>query len=379
MDHANSKLDRDRSLGAKTSPSDSFEQFLRNVNAISDEAELLDLACQDLLMRFRNGETVQVERYLESLPSLNSHEAILELLDAEVCCRFDQGRLELEEIVERFPNRESDVRRMAELCGWEQKLENDESHVAPNLEPTDELPEPPEGIRIIGKLPGTRRFRVKRVGQKTSEPTDEVVCRFWDTDINDFLAIQFFDHQQIRSEVWAKQWTQFRHPGWLPIHELGSARQKVYVISRHVEANSLPQTLTSYQKLGRDENEKRLRELMLKIFYTLLAAAEKQLNLANFLPTSIQLDYSGKLQISPVEMAVANSVAQRKIGRSEDEVAFALFCAVKKIIDLARESSQSEALAFWLKAIEKTQKSKPGMAAVQRLADELELFVSKRR
>ena len=92
------------------------------LNELIDErtipaAELIELACVDLIRQRRRGQDVLAEHYLSQFAELRtSHEAVLDLLDAEICVRRETDQLRsVNFFVERFPKLAIPIRQLLHL------------------------------------------------------------------------------------------------------------------------------------------------------------------------------------------------------------------------------------------------------------------------
>ena len=83
---------------------------------VLDRSVILVLACIDLMYQRRNGRSVRIEQYLTDFPQLSHANAILDLIDAELCVATElQEPTELEVYRQRFPELSSEIEELTRL------------------------------------------------------------------------------------------------------------------------------------------------------------------------------------------------------------------------------------------------------------------------
>ena len=82
-----------------------------------DDELLIELATTDLIHMISHGHHVRAELYIACSKSLAAKkEQVLDLIDAEICARSDQGEtINAQELADRFPELKSDLKRLLEV------------------------------------------------------------------------------------------------------------------------------------------------------------------------------------------------------------------------------------------------------------------------
>ncbi len=104
------------------SPDAPFPEVLTQCHPES-HSSLVELACLDIIERLRHGSNARVEDYTRTVKRLDSADAILDLLDAELCVRRELGETpNADELTARFPNLRDEVARLFEIDDIEQQI-----------------------------------------------------------------------------------------------------------------------------------------------------------------------------------------------------------------------------------------------------------------
>jgi serine/threonine protein kinase/tetratricopeptide (TPR) repeat protein len=208
-----------------------------------EQEALLD----DQSLRWRQGERLPVEAYLERRPDVrHDTEQVLDLVYHEILLRLRQGETpQLVEYVQRFPELSDEVRALFEVhqvvaLGAEQPSTNSYGplpFVYPSGQDDGPLPEPVNvpGYEILGVL--------GRGGMG-------VVYRARQTGLNRLVALKMIRagdlasrEQVARFRAEAEAVARLRHPNIVQIYEIGACEGRPYFSLEYVDGGSLAQHL----------------------------------------------------------------------------------------------------------------------------------------
>jgi WD40 repeat protein/tRNA A-37 threonylcarbamoyl transferase component Bud32 len=211
--------------------------------------ELADAALADLRERWRQGERVPVETYLDQLPALRSdNDCLLDFVYGEILVREELGEApDVDEYIQRFPEHESALRRQFNL----------HRAVRSQFGPTE----------AIDKLSrGDRLPRATSVGEATSAGTRFQIVRLHargglgevyvaeDVELHRLVALkeiqdEHADNPTSRSRflLEAEITGGLEHPGIVPVYGLGHYPDgRPYYAMRFIKGDSLQQAIGRY-------------------------------------------------------------------------------------------------------------------------------------
>ncbi len=189
--------------------------------------------CLDQRRRWREGESIRVEAYLEQHPALRrDSDGLLDLVYNEIVLREEVGdRPCLEEYLGRFAGFEPQLRQLFEVhSAIENGQREDGVSPSPERDPSDDATAPP-GYEILGELGRGGMGVVYKARQVSFDR--EVALKM-------VLAPEHAGPRQasrFRSEAGAV--ARMQHPNIVQVHEVGEYRGRPYFAMELVDGGSL--------------------------------------------------------------------------------------------------------------------------------------------
>ena len=213
-----------------------------------DPEEILAVLRVDQSERFRLGQWVRVETYLDAVPAFRDHrEQALDLIFAEYLLREEMGqRPALEEYLLRFPQYAQELKLQLELhqaLGTQSQSPSSRTQgIATQL---DRWPVE-SGVESEGLLEITGYTVLGVLGRGGMG----VVYRAWQQDLNRSVAIKMVHGGAqaspailARFRVEAEAVARLKHPNLVQIHGIGQQAGSPYLVLELVEGDSLAQRL----------------------------------------------------------------------------------------------------------------------------------------
>jgi serine/threonine protein kinase/WD40 repeat protein/predicted Zn-dependent protease len=214
-----------------------------------DPDEVLAVLRVDQTERFRLGQSVRVETYLDAVPALRDYrDQVLDLIFAEYLLREENGeRPAPEEYLRRFPHYAQEVKLQLELnqaLGPLSQLPSSPTHVITTR--IDRGPvESGGGSAGLLEIPGFTVLGVLGRGGMG------VVYRAWQHHLNRSVAIkmvhagaQASPAMLARFRVEAEAVARLRHPHIVQIHDVGQQAGSPYLVLELVEGRNLAQRVS---------------------------------------------------------------------------------------------------------------------------------------
>jgi eukaryotic-like serine/threonine-protein kinase len=218
--------------------------------------ELADFALADLGQRWRRGEKVPVEAYLERIPALrSSNECILDFIYGEVLVREELGESpEVAEYIGRFPEHESALRRQFNLHQAVRSEFDAPTIVKDVPSSVGALGAPPTHVTSAGDVVSTgTRFHILRLHARGG--LGEVFLAE-DVELHRQVALkeiqdQHADNPESRARflLEAEITGGLEHPGIVPVYGLGHyADGRPYYAMRFIKGDSLKAAIDRFHK-----------------------------------------------------------------------------------------------------------------------------------
>jgi serine/threonine-protein kinase len=197
-------------------------EFLASVKSLSRE-QFLEVLLVDQRERWRSGERVLVETYLEQQPTLRSdEEAVLDLAYRELLLRrrMSENPSE-EEYFERFPQYEARLRKLMEVDRFIDDFNTQPAEIWPQV----------SGYEIRGLL---------------GEGGMGVVYKAWHMNLKRLVALKMMNGlpgstQRFRRE--AELLARLQHPNFVQIYDIGEHEGRPYLSLEYVEGGNLEKEL----------------------------------------------------------------------------------------------------------------------------------------
>src|SRR5262245_44980437 len=221
-------------------PFPSVVDFLPADNAPERVDILVELIKIDLEYRWQHGERAHIERYFVQFAELGPVQ-LLDLLSQEALVRKEHGDpFLLDEFAARFPDRADELRNWPEFS----VLNRIESRPEHSPQPPVQAAPRPEAPAPLSRL---GRYELRRpIGQGGFG----TVYRGWDPQLQREVAVkvpridwacQTEAHPRVMRE--AQSAARLRHPGIVPIYEVGQENGTLFIVSAFVPGPTLAQVL----------------------------------------------------------------------------------------------------------------------------------------
>jgi serine/threonine protein kinase len=259
-------IDRFEEAWASGQPPE-IDGFLRDAAAPRREL-IIELVHIDLERRLKRGESARVEQYLERFPELNGDDVAVELIVAEFdfrqrgdrtvsatefCSRFPSLQPKLTERFERLPRppqHRAPIRLNCPHCQSPISLEANAAQTATCPDCGREIPLHQDGFSSWSpqRLPTLGRFQLLHAVGRGSFGT---VYRARDTKLNRTVAVKVprsgclaTPEDEGRFVREARSVASLRHPGIVPIFEVGQGEHFPFIVAEFVEGVTLADART---------------------------------------------------------------------------------------------------------------------------------------
>lgn len=254
-----------------SNPDASFDGLLK-LCEVTSPSDMLELACIDLIDRFRKGKPAQVEDYLQAVPELQNKDDILDLLDAEICVRKELGETPRDgRFVERFPEMQSEIERLFAFDLIESTLGDAPAPLSRRM------PEVP-GFQLKRLLFRDECSTVYRAKDNQQQP---VLLRLFNAGSRDDEPLKLA--LRVASEL--------KHPNLLSIEQLGASEESLYYTTTAIDA---PQLRTL---LDRPPEPGIAAEWARSIAAAMVLGLEQKMPLGAVKTSQVLIDHSNQPQI----------------------------------------------------------------------------------
>ncbi len=250
-DHTTSNPDelaaRYQQLWASSAPVD-LGSFVREHSPL-DGACLVELVRIDLIERARGNLRKPLEAYLDEFPALTEQrEWVLDLLDAEICCAENCGKMpETEDYLRRFPAYADEIRVMFEIQAWEHA--SSQTVFPSDTSKADEsvggaTAETDFDDRL--QIPRQRSTSDYQLGDVLGRGASGIVCKARDLKLDRVVAIKRLrtgdaatERDRLRFQTEAQAAARLSHPNIVKILDFGDLDGEPFLAMEYIGGRSL--------------------------------------------------------------------------------------------------------------------------------------------